>query len=124
MKARAPSPAVSAIRARHSSTSLRALVRPFPRSSASDASVGVFGITFSPRRLFGVRGGFDLQIEQRRTQGFAVGIERQRPRHPAAERAGHHEIQRRNVGKLIADNLAFDNTRKMRPDPRAGDLLK
>ena len=28
----------------------------------------------------------DLQIEQRRAQRFAVGIERERPRHAAAER--------------------------------------
>src|SRR5260370_31234471 len=44
MKVRAPSPDVSAIRPRHASTSLRALVRPFSRSSASDASVGAFFI--------------------------------------------------------------------------------
>jgi hypothetical protein len=49
MKARAPSPALSPILARHSSTSLRAL-RPLSRSSARVASVGVFGIVLSPYR--------------------------------------------------------------------------
>ena len=43
MKARAPSPAGSAILARHSSTSLRAVVRPASRSAARLASVGWFG---------------------------------------------------------------------------------
>src|ERR1017187_659531 len=128
MKARAPSPDLSAILARHASTSLRALVRPLSRSSASAASVGMFGMAFSASslfdRLFTVRSGVDLQIEQCRAQGFAVGIERQRPRHAAAERLAHHEIQRGNVGELIADNLAFDNTGKMCSDPLAGDLLK
>src|ERR1700756_1957172 len=51
MKARAPSPEVSAIRARHPSTMLRALVRPFSRSSASAASVGTFSIAWSRRFL-------------------------------------------------------------------------
>ena len=41
--------------------------------------------------------GFDLQIEQRRTQGFPMRVERQRPRHAAAERLCHHEIQRGKV---------------------------
>src|ERR1700732_2854380 len=116
MKARAPSPDVSAILARHSSTSLRALVRPFSRSSARAASVGIFGIgtRLVLVRLFVVRSGLDLQIEQRGAERLAVSIERERPCHAAAERAGHHEIQRRNVGQLIADNLALDNTCKMR----------
>src|ERR1700694_1025911 len=64
----------------------------------------------------------DFQIKQRRTQGLTMGIERQRPRHPAAECCGHHEVQCGNVGQLIADNLAFDNTGEMRLHPRAGDL--
>src|SRR6266404_4525581 len=126
-KARAPSPELSAIRARHASTSLRALVRPFSRSSASDASVGVFGIVLSivpVDRLFVVGSGLDLQIEQRGAQGFAVGVERQRPCYATAERLGHHKIQRGNVGQLIAHHLAFDNAGKMRFDTRAGDLRK
>src|SRR6476469_5349979 len=49
MKVRAPSPDGSEILARHSSTSLRALVRPFPRSSARAASVGVFFVIHSLR---------------------------------------------------------------------------
>src|SRR5712691_4935512 len=49
-------------------------------------------------------------------------IECERPRHPAAERAGHHEIQRGDVGQLIADNFACDNTGEMRSYPLAGDL--
>src|ERR1700732_3101017 len=116
MKARAPSPDVSAILARHSSTSLRALVRPFSRSSARAASVGIFGIgtRLVLVRLFVVRSGLDLQIEQRGAERLAV----------SAERAGHHEIQRRNVGQLIADNLALDNTCKMRPDPLSGDFFQ
>src|ERR1700732_2026077 len=124
MKARAPSPDVSAILARHSSTSLRALVRPFSRSSARAASVGIFGIgtRLVLVRLFVVRSGLDLQIEQRGAEGLAGSIER--ACHAAAERAGHHEIQRRNVGQLIADNLALDNTCKMRPDPLAGDFFQ
>src|SRR6266481_2454176 len=126
-KVRTPSPELSAIRARHSSTSLRALVRPFSRSSASDASVGVFGIFLSlvsVDGLFVVGSWLDLQIEQRGAQGFAVGIERQRPGYASAERLGHHKIQRRNVEQLIAHHLAFDNAGKMRFDTRAGDLRK
>src|SRR5438034_375029 len=124
-KARAPSPELSAMRARHSSTSLRALVRPFSRSSANDASVGVFGIVLSlVFGLFVARSWLDLQIEQRGAQGFAMGIERQRSRYATAERAGHHKIKRGNVGQLIAHDLAFDNAGKMRFDPRAGDLRK
>src|SRR5580700_4970011 len=113
MKVRMPSPAGSAIRARHWSTSLRALVRPWARSSASVASVGVFFMIISPRRGLIIRAHVDVQIEQRRTQRLAVGIERQRPRYAATERAGHDEIQCGDVGQLIADNLAFDNTGKV-----------
>src|SRR5580700_6443844 len=75
-------------------------------------------------RLFMVRNGFDLQIEQRRAQRFAMRVKRKRPRHPTGQRAGHDKIQRRYVGQLIADNLAFDNTGKMRLDPCARDLLE
>ena len=94
------------------------------------ASVGMFGIGFLVWRSWlwidylSSKAGVDLQIEQRRTQRFAVRVERQRPRHAAAERAGHHEIQRGDIGQLIADHLAFDNTGKMRLHPRAGDLLQ
>ena len=35
-------------------------------------------------------------------------VERERPRHPAAERAGHHEIQCRDIRQLITGHLAFD----------------
>src|SRR4051812_36557952 len=41
MKARAPSPAGSAILARHPSTSLRAEVAPLSRSAASESSLGL-----------------------------------------------------------------------------------
>src|ERR1700736_6564634 len=51
-------------------------------------------------------------------------VERQRARDPAAERLLHDKIQRGNVGQLIADNLAFDNSGKMRLYPRAGDLVQ
>ena len=64
----------------------------------------------------------DLQIEQRGTERFAVGVERERPRHAAAQRLAHDKIQRGNVGQLIADNLAFDNTGKLRLHAFAGDL--
>ena len=53
-------------------------------------SVGIFGscsvlsLVLDDARLSATR--LDLQIEQRRTQGFAVGIERERARNAAAER--------------------------------------
>ena len=51
-----------------------------------------------------------------------MGVERQRPRHAAAERAGHHEVQRCDIGQLIADHRAFDHAGKMRLHPFAGHL--
>src|SRR5258708_40065923 len=47
MHARPPSPAGSAILARHCSTNLRAEVAPLSRSAASEASVGLFGMAVS-----------------------------------------------------------------------------
>src|SRR6478609_3573348 len=125
MKARSPSPEGSAILARHSSTSLRAEVRPLSRSAASEASAGMFGMIFSLfpwAPLLVVRTGLNVEIEQRRAQRFAVSVERQRPRHAAAERLGHDEIQRRQIGKFIADHLTLHNAGKMRLHPFAGDL--
>ena len=69
--------------------------------------------------LFVVRPGLDVEIEQRRAQRFAVRIERQRPRHAAAERLVHDEIQRRQIGQFIANHLALDNAGEMRLHPRA-----
>src|SRR6478735_5439460 len=125
MKARSPSPEGSAILERHSSTSLRADVRPVSRSAASEASVGMFGMLFSLLAwapLLVVRTGFNVEIEQRRTQRFAVSIERQRPCYAAAERLGHDEVQRRQVRQFIANHIALDNAGKMRLHPFARDL--
>ena len=49
-------------------------------------------------------------------------IERQRPRHAASQRPVHHEVQRRDFGQLIADNLAFDNAGEVRLDALRRDL--
>src|SRR5258708_33684182 len=49
-------------------------------------------------------------------------VERQRPRDAAAERLGHHEVQRGDVGQLIAHHLAFDHAGEMRLYAFAGDL--
>src|SRR5436190_13801455 len=127
MKARSPSPEGSAILERHSSTSLRAEVRPLSRSAASEASVGMFGMVFSLLAwapLLVVRTGLNVEIEQRRAQRFAVSVECQRPRHTAAERLGHDEIQRRQIGQFIADHLALDNAGEMRLHPLARDLCQ
>src|SRR5215470_17489049 len=114
MKVRCPSPAGSAIRAMHSSTSLRAVVRPVSRSPASAARVG-FGMMLAC--LSGVLGRLDLEIEQRGAERLAVGVERQRARHPAAQRIAHDEIQRREGRQLITHHLAFDNAGEMRLHP-------
>ena len=53
-----------------------------------------------------------------------MGVKRQRPRHAAAQRLAHDEIQRGNVGQFVADDLAFDNTGKMRLHALAGHLRK
>ena len=50
-------------------------------------------------------------------------IERERARHPAAERLAHHEIQRRDVGQFITHHVAFDNAGEMRPDTLGRHLL-
>src|ERR1700733_57141 len=122
--ARAPSPDLSEILARHSSTSFRALVRPLSRSAARAVSVGVLDmvVVASWTTLQSIRNGIDLQIEQGRAQRFAMRVQRQRPRHAAPQRLVHHEVERKNLGQLIADHLAFDHTGEMRLDARRRDL--
>src|ERR1700754_928406 len=114
-KARAPSPCGSAILARHASTSARAVVRPASRSAAREARVGISGIV-----ILSVT--FNFHIQQRGTQRLAMRIQRQRARHAAAERLGHHEIQRGDVGQLIAHHLALDHAGKMSSYAFAGYL--
>src|SRR5579871_2196718 len=117
-KARAPSPDLSAILARHSSTSLRALVRPLSRSAARLVSVGISGmVVVLVDRLKSIRNRIDLQIEQGRAQRFAMRIQRERARHATPQRPAHHEVQRKNFGQLVADDLAFDDAGEMRFHP-------
>ncbi len=124
-----PRPVASAILSRHPSTILRALVRPFSRSPASSARVGTFGMisTFRHRRSLidyslGQAASPISRSSNAELSGFTMRIERQRPRYAAARRAGHDEIQRRNVGQLVAHHLALDHAFEMGLDPRAGDL--
>src|ERR1700712_4220009 len=100
MKTRWPSPAGSAILARHCSTSFREEVAPDARSADREASVGLLGIVIPSLvlALFVVVRGRNVEIEQRRAQRFAMRIERQRARHAATERLVHHEIQRGQIG--------------------------
>src|ERR1043166_3282 len=95
INARGPSPSLSAIFARHASTSARAVVRPDSRLAASEARPGRSDI-------------LDLHLQERRAQRLAVGVERERAGDAAAQRPCHYEIQRRDVGQLIARNLALD----------------
>src|ERR1700755_2562294 len=41
-------------------------------------------------------------------------VERQRPRYPASQRLVHYEIERKKLGQLVTNNVAFDNAREMR----------
>ena len=66
----------------------------------------------------------DIEIEQRRTQRFAVRIQRQRARHAASQRLVHHEIQRGQIGQFITNHLALNNTREMRFHPRGRYLFE
>src|SRR5579872_945053 len=123
IKAREPSPNLSAILARHSSTSLRALVRPASRSWASEISVGIFGMSWSPcRSTTNIRYRFDLQIEQGRAQRFAMRIQRQRPRHPSSQRPAQDKVESRDLRQLKAHDLAFHDAGKMRFDARSCHL--
>src|SRR3954454_17672445 len=148
MKARAPSPSLSAILPRQASTSARAVVRPASRSAAREARVGALVIAHAHSvavrviarseatkqsklslRLLDCFASLamtileacilDRQLQQRGTQRLAMRVERQRPRDAAAQRARHDEIQRGDVGQFIAHYLAFDHAGKMRFDPLA-----
>src|SRR3954454_6423129 len=109
MNARAPSPSLSAIFARHASSSARAVVRPASRSVASEARVAELDI-------------LNLHVQQRGAQRLAVGVEGERARHAAAERIAHHEIQRSDVGELVAHHFAFDHAGKQRFHPVGSNL--
>src|ERR1700730_2149129 len=124
MKVRCPSPTGSAIRPMHSSTSLRAVVRPAARSSASAARVG-FGMLLLPDYSWWllVLGQDDFEVEQRGAQRLTVRVERQRTRHAAPERLVHHKIQRRDVRQLITHHAAFDNAGEMRFHAIGGHLF-
>ena len=49
-------------------------------------------------------------------------IERKRSRHPAAQGLVHHEVQRKNIRQLIADDLTFDHPGEMSLHPRVRHL--
>ena len=126
MNARAPSPSGSAILARHASTSARAVVRPASRSAASEREGRQIVMGAHPSFEFWSFADHDYRlnfhVQQRGTQRLAMRVQRQRSRDAAAERLGHHEIQRGDVGQLIAHHLAFDHAGEMRLYAFAGDL--
>src|SRR5215471_9462195 len=72
-------------------------------SSEPDPESGVLMSTF-----------LDFQIQQQRAERLSVRIERKRPRHAAAERVRHHEIERADTRQLVARHVTLYDIAKQR----------
>src|SRR5262249_19219907 len=64
-----------------------------------------------------------LHLEQRRAQRLAVRIERQRPRHAAAERLMQDEVEGADAGQLVALGGPTRNVGEMRLHTLGGDVF-